>query len=285
MRGIAVIVALLALAGVAPAQAQQAEITLNADPVPIIEARINGHRARFEVDLRFGPAVMLNEAPANRMRVFPMGLGNLNVSLDGAARLRGRLTNLQLSIDGVPIKARPRIGVFETPVSTYAEGRISPSMLPHRRVTIVLGAELEGARDIVVPLVGDSWRPQVEIGGEPVWLEFDLSQPRSVINGVASRRFDGLGLINEDGPVTEMAFIPGVTMQVRPVRTELTALGLALAPAAIQTAEPLYGPEVIVVAPPAPLPPRVTLGRAALSRCASIAIDRDARQLTLRCAT
>jgi hypothetical protein len=71
------------------------------------------------------------------------------------------------------------------------------------------------------------------------------------------------------------------------VRTELTALGLALDPAVARTNEALHGAqdqEAIVVTAHAPPPPSLTLGRAALSHCASISVNRQTKQLSLRCA-
>lgn len=289
MRGLAFIIGLGALLASAPASGQPAverpvSIVLNADPVPIVDARINGGPIRLEVDLRFAPAVLLNRSAANRLDIRPISIGRLNVNLDGVSRLTGRLTNLHAWVDGASAAAGPRVGIFAAPVSTHADGRISPTLLPYEKITIVLGPAIDGAQDAVVPLGSDHWVPQVEIGGQMVAVEFDLSQPRTVINRSASRLFDREGLIIGEGEISTMPYIPGVEMRVQPIRTDLSVLGLSLATAAAQTSDPLVGPDVIVVMPETPVPPRIMIGRDALAHCSSISIDRPARQLTLRCA-
>ena len=124
-----------------------------------------------------------------------------------------------------------------------------------------------------------------------------VARPRVVFeDGSASRAFAGIfpvpvtdRAIVADGELTREPVILGLTTMMQPVRTILTIEGLALGTTLARTRAPLLGAldeDTIVVTAPSgnPTPPAVTLGRAALSACSSISVNRRARQLTLRCA-
>lgn len=273
---------------VAPATAQRS-ITLQASPVPIVDAEINGRPIRLEVDLRMPEVLVLSRAAAERLGVRQLPIGHVQVGIDGSgALLRGRIARPRIIFAGRG--ARALTGVFAVPVSTRADGVIGPAVLPYDVITIELGPNLEGARDIVLPMSDpDLWGVHTEVGGRSLSVDFDLWGGASTFNRVASRRFDEEGAIISAGELMERPVILGLTAQMQPVNTALTVFGLALAPTFARTDAPLLGAldeETIVVEASSgrPRPPRVTLGREALSRCSSISVNRPARQLTLRCA-
>lgn len=263
----------------------QTSITIAANPTPIVDAQINGQPVRLEIDLRAPDVLLLNPATADRLHV--LRLFGLRLSIDNGASIQGRL-------------ARPRIvfaqnqasqkfaGIFAIPVTTRADGVIGPGVLPQDVITIVMRTDAGNARDIVLPLAdANHLQSHTMVGGLDLKLGFNLGAEESVFNTTAASTFNDHGAITSDGPLVDREVILGLTAKVQPVRTELTALGLALNPALARTSEPLHGAQddnTIVVTAHAPPPPGMTLGRAALAHCSSISVNRRARQLTLRCA-
>lgn len=284
-RGAGPLLIVIALLAGSPAAAQTS-ITLNADPVPIVDAELDGKPARLEVHLRFSESLLLNQSAADRLGIRPALVGRRVVSADGATQLRGRPIRPRIVINGR--QSRALAGVFTTPVTARADGIIGPPALPFDTVTVVLGPERPGMRDITLPLATDQrWTASGDVGGHSMFLQFDVSQRRSIISRSASRLFDGEGAIVADGAQTNETIILGLSTRVQPVRTELRAFGLAIAPAVARTDAPLLGEagaDIVVVESTRPPPPGVTIGREALSRCSSIRSDRPARTMTLRCA-
>lgn len=284
--GVFAFLALLCFA--APAAAQSA-ITLRAEPAPIVDAEINGRPVRLEVDLRFPKGLALSRAAAQRLRVRQVPLMQIGVGIEGSeSTLRGRIARPRLLFEGRA--SRAFAGVFGAPVSTRADGVIGPGALPYDVVTIVLNPEPAGARDIVLPLDdADDWTVRTEIGGQEFQVNFNAANSASVFNRTASRALDATGDIPAAGAVAEMPLILGLRTMMQPVETDLAVFGLPVRPAYARTNAPLLGAteeDAIVVqgqAENAP-PPILTLGRSALSRCASISVDRRSRQMTLRCA-
>lgn len=281
--------AFLAALAAAPPAAAQSAVTLHADPVPVVEARINERPVRLEVDLRLPEALALSRAAAERLRVRRVPLAQIAVGVEGGeATLRGRIARPRLVFDGR--SSRAFAGIFPTPVSTRADGVIGPAALPYDVITVILGPAPEGARDIVFAMDDpDDWEVAAQVGGQSVRVNFDVSQPASVLNRAAARLFDNAGAIPIAGELAQTPLILGLSTLMQPVTTELSVAGLPLGPTLARTNSPLLGAteeDAIVVQADArnPTPPTITLGRAALSRCASISVDRRARRLTLRCA-
>ena len=275
-----------ALALHAPAHAQTS-VTLNADPIPIIDAEINGRPVRLEVDLRLPDALVLNPAAAERLGVRRVPFAGVAVEIDGSARIRGRLARPRIVFGEED--SRAFTGIFPTPMSARADGLIGPGALPYDVVTIVLGPEPAGAQDIALALPdADVWRASAEAGSEAVTLSFDVSRQPTLLNRSATRAFDAAGLITASGELREAELVLGLSTQMQPVENNLSVAGFALGSTLARTNAPLHGAEepdaIIVYADADAPPPEITLGRGALAQCASISVDRRTRRLTLRCA-
>jgi len=273
----------------APAHAQDA-ITLDANPVPIVDADINGRPVRLEVDLRFPRGLALSREAAERLRVRRVPLLGVRIGIEGSdATLAGRIARPRLVFDGEEATSAFS-GVFPAPVSTRAVGVIGPGALPYDVVTVRLGPEPANARDIVFPMEdADEWEVSAQVGGETLLVQFDPGNRASIFNRSAARLFDHSGAIVSTGDVAEIALILGLSTMMQPVETALSVEGLSLGQAYARTNAPLLGATeedavVVVAEADDPPPPNVTLGRDALSACSSISVDRRARRLTLRCA-
>ncbi|MBC7770652.1 MAG: hypothetical protein H7124_17860 [Phycisphaerales bacterium] len=278
----------LALFCFAAPAAAQTSIILRADPAPIVDGEINGRPVRLDVDLRFPRGLALSAASAQRLGVRQLPLMQIGVGIEGSdSALRGRIARPRLLFEGRA--SRAFAGVFAAPVTTRADGVIGPGALPHDVVTIILNPEPPGARDIVLTLDdADVWTARAQVGGEDLLVSFNVTTSASVFNRPAARLFDASGAIRSAGAVAEIPLILGLRTMMQPVDTELTVWGLPAWPAYARTNAPLLGATeedaIVVQVTPENAPPPVTLGRSALSRCASISVDRRTRQLTLRCA-
>ncbi len=286
MRGLLFLCAALALAVAAPAQAQTS-IILNADPIPIVDARINDRPVRLEVDLRLPDVIVLNSAAAQRLGVRTIPFVAVAVGADGGTRIRGRAARPRLVFPGGASRAFG--GIFPIPVSRIADGVIGPGALPYDVVTVQLKPNTEG-RELVLSLDNpDSWTVDADFGGLQSGLTFDLTHNEAIFNSTAARHFDANGSIVAAGDLIEIPLILGLTTRVQPVTTGLAALNLPLSPAFARTNAPLLGaddPDAIIVEadPTRPVPPRIQLGRAALQSCDWIRVDRRAKRMTLHCA-
>jgi hypothetical protein len=284
--------ALWLLFDAAGAAAAQTAIVLRANPTPIVDAVINGHPVRLEVDLRLPDVIFLSDAAANRLGVHTIPFVHARVAVDDESAIRGRVARPRLVFAG-GATARALTGVFAAPVSEAADGVIGPGVLPYDLVTVVLGEEPASSRDIVLTLSDPKrWRTQTHAGGLPVGLDFDLSRPSSLLNRSATRALDAAGLIAGDGEPAPRQFALGLSTMAQPIHTAITVEGFGLGQAFAQTHSPLFGAldeDTIVVTAPSSrnATPVVTLGREALSAsaCASISVNRSTRRLTLRCAT
>lgn len=283
------IFAFIAVLWVAAPAAAQTSITLRAEPSPIVEGEINGRPVRLEVDPRFPAGLALSRWAAQRLRVQQVPLLGIGIGIEGSeSALRGRIARPRLLFEGRA--SRAWAGVFGAPVSTRADGVIGPGALPYDIVTIVLNPEPPGARDIVLPLEdADDWTVRTEVAGQPLRVSFNVVTSASVFNRTASRAFDAAGLIPAAGNVAETPLILGLRTMMQPVETELSVFGLPVRPAFARTNAPLLGATeedaIVVQAESGNAPPPIlVLGRSALSRCASISVDRRSQQLTLRCA-
>lgn len=288
MRLIGILVGLAAFAWSGVAAAQPGGIVIPAQPVPIIDATINNRPVRLEVDLRMPEALAMSNAARDRLNVRRVPFVGVRIGVDGSnATIAGRIARPRLLFQGQA--SRAFTGIFPAPVTRRADGVIGPAAIPHDVVTIQLGPELEGARDIVLPLEDpDLWAVYVTMGGERMRVWFNVADQETVFNRTAARIFDASGVIVSSGELAEKHVILGLSTMMQPVTTELTFEGLPLGPTFARTNSPLLGAEeegaIVVSAGAEELPPSMMLGRAALSRCSSIRGDRRARTLTLRCA-
>lgn len=275
------------VSAVSPAWAQRV-ITLHADPVPIVEAEINGRAVRLEVDTRFPDMLALNAAAAERLQVRRLPFAVARVGIEGSnASLRARIARPRLTFDGED--ARAFAGVFAVPVTSRADGVIGPGVLPYDVITIVLGPAPANAREISFALADpDVWRVATPIDGEALRITFDATNQASIFNRTAARRYDSTGAIVANGDLAELPLVLGLRTLMQPVATELRVEGLSLGPAFARTNAPLLGAieeDAIVVEADADAPPaELSLGREALRACSSISVDRRTRRLTLICA-
>ncbi len=284
MRGFLVFVAALWLCA-PPALAQRA-ITLEAAPVPIVAAEINGRPVRLEVDLRFPSGMALSTEAAARLGVRRAPFAAAEIGIEGGASIRARIARPRIAFERR--NARAFSVIAPAAVSARADGVIGPSVLPYDTITIQLRAPGAAERELRFPLAdADEWVVLAEMGGETLRVSFDLGADASIFNRPAARAFDNAGLIIASGALREQALILGLSALMQPVETELRFEGLPLAPAFARTNAPLLGatePDAIVVtAEAAPRPPARIVGRAALAACSSITMDRRASTLTLRC--
>lgn len=288
MRRLLFVLSALAAVLATAASAQEA-ITLNALPVPLVDAEINGRPVRLELDLRMPEALAMSNAAGERLRVRRVPFAAVRIGVDGSeATLRGRIARPRLEFGGET--SRAFTGLFPTPISRHGDGLIGPAALPQEVVTVVIGPELAGARDMVFALRDpDVWSVDATIGGEPLVVWFNLSEQASVLNRSASRMFDASGAIVASGDLREAQLIMGISTLMQPVESALTFEGIALTPLLARTNAPLLGAieedALVVVGNAESSPPAISIGRAALSRCSSIRGDRRARTLTLRCAS
>lgn len=270
--------------------AAQTELTLHADPVPIITVQINGVSVNLEVDTQSSEGVvMINSATARRLQLRPAMIGRLRIGVDGSdTMLNGRIARPSITFpngDEVPAV----VGIFGVPVSRRADGVIGADTLPYETVTIVLGEAALAERSIVLPaLTTGSWRARSQVGGRDYVLGFHLERDATVFNRRASALLDQAGLLHPQGALVEATAVLGLTTAMQPVRTDLRVEGLALGTTLARVNGPLLGAieeDALVVRAPDPTPsqPAIFLGREALSRCASITSSRTARTLTLRC--
>jgi len=282
------IAAALALAWCGGAWAQTS-ITLDARAGnPIIEATINGRPVRFEVDLRMANYLAVSNAAAERLRLRRVPFVAIRIGVDGSeATISGRIARPRIEFGGEDSRAFS--GIFPAPVTRRADGVIGPGALPYDAITVTLGDEQPGARDIVFALEdADNWRGSARVSGHDVDVLVNTGVEETVFNRTATRQFDADGAIPANGELANINLILGLYTLMQPVTTSLTVEGLALTPAMARTNAPLLGADegadIIIVGNADPPPPSLALGRAALSRCAYIRVDRRARTMTLRCA-
>lgn len=283
-----ILVLLFGLCLAAPAAAQTS-ITLDAAPVAIIEAQINGRRVQLEVDPRMPDMLALSTSAAERLGVHRLPLAVIEVGIDGGGSMRGRIARPNIRFG--QRSARNFAGVFRAPVSTRADGVIGPGSLPYDVITIRLGADAPSHRDIVMPLEdADIWTTDAEVGGQSLRLTFDVANEASILNRAAARLFDSRGVIPVAGDLAERPLILGLSTNMQAVTTELTVHGLSLGPTFARTIAPLLGAleadAIVAEGEASDSRPALALGRAALTQagCSSISVNRRTRQLTLRCA-
>lgn len=274
-----------AIFGFAAQAAGQTVIQLRADPVPIVDAEINGRPVRLEVDLRLPDLLILNPAAAERLGVRRLPLVRAAAVLDDS-RIRGRVARPRIVFPGGG-DVRAITGVFNVPATSRADGIIGPGALPFDTVRVELGGQ--GGREISFPLAdADVWETRVTLGGLETRVSFDLSNAPTVFNRTASARLDESGAIVSEGEHAESPMLLGLRAQTQPVRTSLVLEGLPLSPGVARTRAPLLGAldqdTLVVVGDGDAAPPNVWVGRAALAGCASISVDRRDRRLVLQCA-
>lgn len=281
------ILSLVGWLGVVGPAFAQASITLQADPVPIVAAQINGQPVRLEVDLRLADMLVLNPDAAARLGVRRLPFVGARAVLDDSM-IRGRVARPRIAFEGGD--ARAIAGVFNVPATTRADGVIGPGALPYDIVRVALAAESANEREIVFPLAdADNWQARATLAGLDVAFQFDIANSVTTFNRSASGRLDEIGAIAAAGAHSETPMLLGLRAQTQPVATALAIEGLPLSPGVARTRAPLLGAldddTVVVVGEGQAPPPRVWIGRNALAGCSSISVDRRRREMIVRCAT
>lgn len=282
MRAFFLVLFLLSLPNVAVAQRQ---ITLRADPIPIVDAQINGRPVRLEVDPRLPDVLVLNPAAAERLNVRRVPFVGARVSIDDSY-IRGRIARPRIEF-GSAGASRATTGIFNLPATDRADGVIGPGVLPHDVIRVELGGG--SGRSIQFALANaDIWEFPVDLGGLNLDVVFDLTSARSTFSRSASSRLDESGAIVAEGEHSEAPMLLGLRALTQPVQTSLAIQGLPLNSAVARTRSPLMGAldeeTLVVVADGEESRPRLWVGREALANCASVSVDRRTRTLTLDCA-
>ena len=283
---LAAIAALLAPA----AQAQSAAIVLEANPIPIVEVEINHQPVRLQVDPALPDILVMNTATAERLGLRNLPLAQVRIVMDETG-LTGRAARPNLRFANGEVE-RVTAAIFSVPVTPHADGVIGPGALPYRDITIRLGPDAPGARDIVFALDDpDLWNTPLRLSPErEVQLGFMLARPYSMLNRPAASLLQADRALTPAGELEQREFLLGLSTMMQPVEfaAAMTARGLGFGPVLARTPSPIIGAEdesaIFVVAESERAPPsRLTLGREALSACSSMSVNRRAKQLTLRC--
>jgi len=291
----ALILGLFAASGGAAAQDQPppSRIELVADPVPIVEATINNQVVRIEVDPSFPDFIVFNADTAARLELqnVPMAVGN--AQLDDA-RITGNIVRPRVKFEG---RRTQRVfgGVFPTPGTARADAVMGPGVLPFDQIVIRFGAGAgtgEGVARTIALEDPDIWRGPVEFApGVTMDVFFTLSRPDTIFNRPGSAALEAARLIEPAGELARRELLLGLSTQMQPLRLDprVALQGLALGPVLARTGAPLLGASmedaVIVLGENENAPPaHVVVGSTALAACFELAVDRNAKTMTLRCA-
>ena len=139
----------------------QTSTTLDAAPVALIDAEINGRPVRLEVDPRMPDMLALSTPAAERLGVRRLPFAQVQVGIEGGGSMRGRIARPNIRFGARA--ARNLAGIFPVPVSTRADGVIGPGSPPYDIVTLRLSDDAPTHRDIVLPLENaDLWYTQAQ---------------------------------------------------------------------------------------------------------------------------
>lgn len=287
--GFAAVLTAMLCAWLAPAEAAaQVEIRLSANPVPVIDVRVDQRPARLEVVPELAGGIVLNPGAAERLgvRLVPFPRGTLRLT-DGDAAVRTRLGMQRVYFGDL---RGPRVMVAPHQITDAADGVIGIAALPHSIVTFVMREESADAVDITLPLTSqDAIFPRVEIGGIESWISIDFRRGPTLFNRLVGRQLDAAGRFTPAGAPVETPVLLGLSAMMQPVHANFAVAGLPVSSAVVRTDAGLIGaahPDDLVVEAGALTRryPRIILGRDALARCSAVRIDRPAQMFTLRCA-
>jgi hypothetical protein len=284
-----IFLAILAWMAATPALAQPSALHLTADPVPIIEATINRRPVRLQVDPRMPDALTLNASAAQRLGVRNLPMVRARIVLDDASLLT-RLARPEVRFaNGRETRAMALI--FATDLVEGADGVIGPGALAYDTVTISFGAPRAAARTRRFTLADpDLWFPSFALTPDSnARFDFNLTDSETMLNRPALHALERARLVVAAGELAPRHLIFGMRTSMQPavIDSSVTFDGLALGPAMARTNAPIIGDEDTIIVEgegEGEREPRVSIGRAALSACWSISVDRATRQLTLVCA-
>jgi hypothetical protein len=286
----AALAAIAALCAAPIARAQPTSIVLEANPIPIVEVEINGQNVRLQVDPALPDMLVMNTAIAERLGLRNLPFAQVRIVMDDTG-LTGRAARPNMRFANGEVE-RVTAAIFSVPVTPHADGAIGPGALPYRDITIRLGPDAPGARDIVFALHDpDRWNTPLQLSPErEVQLGFTLARPYSMLNRPAANLLQADRALTPAGELEQREFLLGLSSMMQPVELDaaMNVRGLAFGPVLARTAAPIIGADdesaIFVVAETDRAPPsHLTLGREALSACSSMRVNRRAKQLTLRC--
>ena len=280
------------LAFIAPAYAENRRFSIEADPIPLVEARVNGQDVRLEVDLSLPDIIVFNPDVAERLEVRTLPFTRANVVLD-EARISGRVARPRLEFqDGE--RARAFAGVFALPVTERADGVVGPGVLPYNEISIQFAPARPGERDVVIDLDNpDVWSANLSLAPDlTVRADLTLSRPSTLFNRSTTAGLESRRLLSPQGDLETREFLLGLSTRMQPVVLDpsLTFFGIPIRRAIAFTPAEIIGADeeaaVFVTAESdAVPPPRLTLGAEDLrAACSSVTVNRGARTMTLRCA-
>jgi hypothetical protein len=116
--------------GAAAVSAAADELTIRADPAPVITATVNGAPARFLLDTTLPDVLIVDPAAARRLGVGPVPMVGVKVVSDDVS-IGGRIARPRV-VFANGRAARSFAGLFAAPYSTTPglDGAIGPGVLP-----------------------------------------------------------------------------------------------------------------------------------------------------------
>lgn len=291
----------IGLCGAAPIPAADPVYTVRDEG--IVTASVDGSPGTLRIDPGAPALPILAKPYALRAGLKP-GMFGLHYQV-GPSGVRGVTAVTHLTVDGMAI--RRRVGWFDTPYATGADGVIGPGGLPAPVVRFEIHAPRPGERTLDLPLVDGgaligNWGGlfgEISVGGVPMKVRFDLHHRLSLASAGAAQRIAAAQGGALTGPVDQAEIAFGIA---RPVRRMTLATPFAIGPltlntlhvrvsdygnaATIRDADVTPDPDEIVVTGKKKRDPardRLSIGRDALDHCSSITFDKPAKRIRLAC--
>ena len=269
----------------------------------IVSASVGGAQGTLRIDPG-APALPILAKPYALRAGLKSGMFGLHYKV-GPSGVHGVTAVTRLVVDGMEI--RRRVGWFDTPYATGADGVIGPGGLPALVVRFELHAPRPGERTLDLPLVDGgaligNWGGlfgEIIVGGVPMKVRFDLHHRLSLASAGAAQRIAVAQGGALTGPVDQAEIAFGIT---RPVRRMTLTTPFVIGPmalnalhvrvsdygnaATIRDADVTPDPEEIIVTGKAKRDPsrdRLSIGRDALEQCSAITFDKPAKRIRLSC--
>lgn len=279
-----------------------------ADPQPYISVTVKKQQLRARLSLGFDAAMLVNPAPAQRLRfkAFPLiGKRTVRDPLLPGGEVTFRGNGFKVAADPLPRRTIPVVWPDKA-VATDADVVLSVFALAAERVVITQPeAPQQGGRAYVIVRDGEGDAETiVQLGGEEIRVALDLHAPRTMMNARAAAALVAQGLVRRTGrvglwspfPQVELPYealqpVAGATLLGLPLRrpaariTEARARELD-ARAAAGSSTAADDADAIVVTAPGKRDKRrpwILIGRDVLGDCARIEMDRASREWRLNC--
>lgn len=269
----------------------------------IVAASIEGASGTLRIDAGAPALPILAKPYALRAGLKP-GMFGLQFKV-GPTSVRGVTAVAHLTVDGMAI--RRRVGWFDAPYATGADGVIGPGAIPEAVVRFEIHPPRPGERTLDLPLVDaggliGTWGGlfgEIIVGGVPMKIRFDLHQRFSLASAGAAQRIATAQGGALTGPVEQAVIAFDIA---RPTRRMTLERPLAIGPlalndlrvrvsdygdtATIRDADATADPDEIIVTGKKKRDPardRVSIGLDQLERCSSLTFDKPAKRIRLSC--